>query len=184
MPDRNQTGGDSGSEARPAAPVVVLAMHGGPPLDFPENELVEFFTLHARVGHGGAGARDQRPRYEELEARVRSWPRTGNNDPFYAGSAELAGHLRRELGLEVILGFNEFCSPSLAEALDRAARAAQKILVITPMMTRGGEHSAVDIPAAIQAARVRHPGCEFTYVWPFPTGDIARFLAGQLSRCL
>ena len=159
-------------------------MHGGPPLDFPENELVEFFTLHARVGHGGAGARDQRPRYEELEAKVRSWPRTGNNDPFYAGSAELAGHLRRELGLEVILGFNEFCSPSLAEALDRAARAAQKILVITPMMTRGGEHSAVDIPAAIHAARVRHPGCEFTYVWPFPTEDIARFLAGQLSRCL
>jgi sirohydrochlorin cobaltochelatase len=184
MSDKEQTGKSLGSSEGAAAPVVVLAMHGGPPLDFPENELVEFFTLHARVGHGGAGARDQRQRYEELEARMRSWPRTGNNDPFYAGSAELAGHLRRESGLDVILGFNEFCSPSLAEALDQAARTAQKVLVITPMMTRGGEHSAVDIPEAIQAARVRHPGCEFTYVWPFPTEDIARFLAGQFSRYL
>lgn len=184
MPDRNRTGEDSESEGRPAAPVVVLAMHGAPPLDFPRDELTEFFSLHARMGHGGAGLRDQRQRYEELEARVRSWPRTGNNDPFCAGSVELAGQLRRESGLEVILGFNEFCSPSLAEALDRAAGSAPKILVISPMMTRGGEHAAVDIPEAIQAARGRNPVCEFTYVWPFPTEDIARFLAGQFSRYL
>jgi len=159
----------------------VLAMHGAPPLDLPGDELAEFFSLHARTGHGGAGPRELEPRYQELEAKVRSWPRTRNNDPFYAGSVELAGQLRRESGLEVILGFNEFCSPSLAEALDRAAGSAAKILVISPMMTRGGEHAAVDIPEAIQAARGRHPGCEFTYVWPFPTEDIARFLAAQLS---
>ncbi len=167
-----------------AAPVVVLAMHGAPPRDFPEDELAEFFTLHARVGHGGAGPESLSARIEELEARLRRWPRTGDNDPFYAGSIELAEQLRRASGLDVILGFNEFCSPSLTEALDRAARSAQKSLVVTPMMTRGGEHSAVDIPAAIQAARERHPGKEFVYVWPFPAQDIARFLAGQISRCL
>jgi sirohydrochlorin cobaltochelatase len=166
------------------APAVVLAMHGAPPLDFPKNELAEFFTLHARIGHAGTGQRELRPRYEELEAKVRGWPRTGNNDPFYAGSVELAGQVRRETGLEVFLGFNEFCSPSLAEALDQAARSATKILVISAMMTRGGEHAAVDIPEAIQAARVRHPGIEFVYVWPFPTQDIARFLAGQISRLI
>jgi sirohydrochlorin cobaltochelatase len=181
MPDKNRTVEDSALEGRPAAPVVVLAMHGAPPLDFPGDELTEFFSLQARMSHGRAGPRELRPRYEELEAKVRSWPRTGENDPFYAGSVELAGQLHRESGLEVFLGFNEFCSPSLAEALDRAAGSAPKILVISPMMTRGGEHAAVDIPEAILAARGRNPHCEFIYVWPFPTEDIARFLASRLS---
>jgi len=167
-----------------AAPVVVLAMHGAPALDFPKKELSEFFTLHARVGHSGGVPENLRRRFDELDARIRNWPRTGGNDPFYTGSVELAEQLRRESGLEVILGFNEFCSPSLTEALDRAAGSAQKILVITPMMTRGGEHSAVDIPEAIRAAGERHPGKNIIYVWPFPTEDIARFLAGQISRFL
>jgi sirohydrochlorin cobaltochelatase len=164
---------------------IVLAMHGAPPLDFPKDELAEFFSLHARAGHaGGERAAGLAPRFAELEAKMRAWPRTANNDPFYAGSLELAEQLRRESGLEVIVGFNEFCSPTLREALERAAGRADKILVITPMMTRGGEHSAVDIPEAIRAARQKHPGKEFVYVWPFPTQDIARFLADQLSRHL
>jgi sirohydrochlorin cobaltochelatase len=160
-------------------------MHGAPPLDFPKDELSEFLGLHSRLGHGGGASQEnRRRRHAELEAKIRGWPRTGKNDPFYAGSTELAEHLRRESGLEVIVGFNEFCAPSLAEALDQAAGAAQKILVITPMMTRGGEHSAVDIPEAIRAAQKEHPSEEFIYAWPFPTQDIARFLSDQVSRYL
>jgi sirohydrochlorin cobaltochelatase len=184
MDAEKHSGNDVSRRGTAAAPVVVLAMHGAPALDFPKDELAEFFALHARVGHGGAGPGHLKARCDELEAKMRRWPRTGDNDPFYAGSVELAGQLRRESGLDVILGFNEFCSPSLAGALDQAAPTAQKILVITPMMTRGGEHSAVDIPEAIRAARDRHPGKEFVYIWPFPTKDIARFLAGQISRFL
>jgi sirohydrochlorin cobaltochelatase len=168
-----------------SSPQIVLAMHGAPPLDFPKDEMAEFFSLHARVGHaGGEAAASPAQRFAELEGKMRAWPRTANNDPFYAGSLELAEQLRRESDLEVIVGFNEFCSPTLLEALDRAAERADKILVITPMMTRGGEHSAVDIPEAIAAARQNYPGKEFVYVWPFPTRDIARFLADQLSRHL
>jgi sirohydrochlorin cobaltochelatase len=85
--------------------------------------------------------------------------------------------------LEVIVGFNEFCAPTLEEALDRAAaRRPQKIIVATPMMTPGGEHSARDIPAAIGQVRERHPGVEIVYAWPFPVRDVARFLASQVSR--
>jgi sirohydrochlorin cobaltochelatase len=116
---------------------------------------------------------------------MRAWPRSVQNDPFYAGSQELAGHLRRETGLEVILGFNEFCAPTLDEAFDQAAgRNATKIIVVTPMMTRGGEHSAVDIPAAVRRAQQRHPGKKFIYAWPFVAEDIARFLAAQVARFL
>jgi sirohydrochlorin cobaltochelatase len=163
--------------------IIVLAMHGAPPLDFPKEEMAEFFGLEAQLGHGGPQAPGLAGRrFAELEAKLRAWPRTKANDPFYAGSLELTEHLRSESGLEVIMGFNEFCSPALAESLDLAASSARRVFVITPMMTRGGEHAAVDIPRAIRAAQQRHPGNDFIYVWPFPAQDIARFLADQISR--
>jgi sirohydrochlorin ferrochelatase len=51
-------------------------------------------------------------------------------------------------------------------------------------MTRGGEHSEVDIPAAIERARARHPGVAFVYVWPFETAAVARFLAAQVGQLI
>jgi sirohydrochlorin cobaltochelatase len=165
--------------------IILLAMHGAPPLDFPKSELAEFFGLHAKIGHTGGPVPDHLvTRYRKLEARVRAWPRTSDNDPFYAGSVELAGELSKHSGLEVILGFNEFCAPTLDEALGRAASEAERIIVITPMMTRGGEHAAVEIPAAIRRAKDRHPDKEIIYAWPFPDKDIASFLAAQVSRFL
>jgi sirohydrochlorin ferrochelatase len=170
---------------RPKA-VVVLAMHGAPPLDFPKSEMAEFMSLYARLGHALSPLPDdQKARYRQLEAKMRVWPRTGQNDPFYAGSQELAKHLRQESGLEVIIGFNEFCAPGLDEALERAAaREAAEIVVITPMMTHGGEHSAVDIPEAVRRAQQKFPGQKIVYAWPFATEDIARFLASQVTRFL
>jgi sirohydrochlorin cobaltochelatase len=165
--------------------IIVLAMHGAPPQDFPKAELSEFFGLHAKIGHTGHPVPDHLvTRYRKLEARVRAWPRTPDNDPFYAGSVELAAELSKQSGLEVILGFNEFCAPPLDEALDKAAGAAERIIVITPMMTRGGEHAAVDIPAAVRQAEARHPDKEIIYAWPFPDKDIASFLAVQVGRFL
>jgi sirohydrochlorin cobaltochelatase len=164
--------------------VIVLAMHGSPPLDFPHEELTEFMELHARLEHAsGSAVTAARLHYDQLEAKMRDWPRTGQNDPFYSGSQELARHLRRESGLEVIVGFNEFCAPTLDEALDRAvAREAGKVIVVTPMMTRGGEHSAVDIPEAIRRAQKKFPASKIVYAWPFPIEDIARFLSSQVTR--
>ena len=82
----------------------------------------------------------------------------------------------------MIVGFNEFCAPSLDEALDQAAaRGPVQVRVVTPMMTRGGEHAESDIPAAVEAARGRHPGVAFVYTWPFPVSEVARFLAEQMA---
>jgi len=166
--------------------VIVLAMHGAPPLDFPEPELAEFHALHARLAHAGrSGPAAAERRFLELEAKLRSWPRTSRNDPFFAGSQDLAVELRKSSGRKVVLGFNEYCAPSLDEALDRAAgQGAQKIVVVTPMMTRGGGHAERDIPDAVERARARHPKEKFVYVWPVPAAEVAGFLTTLVNRAI
>ncbi len=162
--------------------VIVLAMHGMPPRDFPPQEAAEFFALHTSLAHPGPDRAAVRQWAAAIETKMRCWPRTPENDPFHAGSYELAAHLRRATGTDVIVGFNEFCAPSLDEAFDQAAATgARRVVVITPMMTGGGEHSERDIPQAIGRARERHPGVRFIYVWPFDAAEVARFLADQIA---
>jgi len=163
---------------------VVLAMHGAPANDFPPEELAELMGLQAAL-ESATGDRRQplESRYSELEAKLRTWPRDERNDPFWAGSHALAEALREATGREVIVGFNEFCAPSLDQALDQAAsQGMQDIVVVTPMMTRGGEHSEADIPEAIERAARRHPAISFRYAWPFEPKEVARFLAAQLEQ--
>lgn len=166
--------------------ILVLAMHGAPPSDFPPAEAAELFALHARLELPSVAERAAlEKRYAPLEARMRAWPRTVENDPFRAASHELAAHLARAAGLDVLVGFNEFCAPDLDEALDQAVAAgAQRVVVVTAMMTRGGEHAEVDIPAAIERARARHTGVTFVYAWPFGSEQVAGFLAEQVRRLL
>lgn len=159
-------------------------MHGAPPRDFPRNESGEFFSLSTRLRQAtGAEREAMEKRRAELEAKMRAWPRTAQNDPFHAASVDMAQHLEKESGARVVLGFGEFCAPSMDEALEQAATLRpEQVVAITPMMTRGGEHSETEIPAAVQAAQERHPGVRFSYVWPYPMSDVARFLASQIER--
>jgi len=157
---------------------IILAMHGALPGDFPQNETAEMFGLHARL-HGAQGPEREAlaRRHDEIEERMREWPRTADNDPFWAASQELAEHLERESGLRVVAAFNEFCNPSIEDAIGLVVSGGAKdVLVMTPMMTRGGEHSEVDIPDAITRAQKAHPGVDIRFAWPFDPEDVARFL--------
>lgn len=165
--------------------VILLAMHGAPPRDFPGAEMAEYFSLHMRLEHAGDRApAEWREREAALEARMRSWPRTPGNDPFWAASLDLASHLAGSTGLEVVVGFNEFCAPTIEEAVDEAVArpGSPRVVVITPMLTRGGEHAEVDIPAAIERAKRQHPQAAIEYAWPFDPADVARFLAARIAQ--
>ncbi len=114
---------------------------------------------------------------------MRKWPRTAENDPFWDASHKLAKELSRVTGNDVLVGFNEFCSPSIDDTLEQAiSSGADEIIVITPMMTPGGEHSEIDIPQSIERARERYPDVSFKYAWPFELKAVASFLAEQLSN--
>lgn len=163
--------------------VIVLAMHGAPPSDFPRRELAEFFSLHSRMESAPPSGRSpQGARYAELEAKMRSWPRNAENDPFWAASRALADELSRVTACGVGVGFNEFCAPDLDAALDQAAARGQEVVVVTPMMTRGGSHAETEIPTAVQRAQERHPEVSMKYAWPFDDAAVAEFLAEQISR--
>lgn len=164
--------------------MIVLAMHGAPPNDFPRQETAELFGLHFRLKYAAEGPERAalERRHAELDAKMRAWPRSSQNDPFYAASQELATHLSEVTGHQVVVGFSEFCAPGLDDALDEAvAWGAERIVVTTPMLTPGGEHAQTDIPAAIRRAQKRHPGVLVHYAWPFDVAEVARFLATRVS---
>ncbi|OGR87488.1 MAG: hypothetical protein A3A86_01695 [Elusimicrobia bacterium RIFCSPLOWO2_01_FULL_60_11] len=161
----------------PGKTVIIVAMHGMPPSDFPKDQLSEWGRLHSTGASG--------KRYLELDENIRNWPRTLENDPYHAASYRLAGRMKELTGLEVIVGFNEFAKPGMGESFDLAVRSgATRVVVVTPMMTRGGSHSESDIPAEIEKAKARYPALAVGYVWPFDEGKISEFLTRQLEPYL
>lgn len=164
--------------------IIILAMHGSPPKDFPPRKLGEFFGLHARMESAprsmdAAG----RERYAELDQKIRSWKRTSENDPFYTGSLALASNLAETSELDTRLAFNEFCDPPLEAAIRQAAaEGAKRIVVVTPMMTAGGEHAEVEIPAELERLKAELEGIELVYAWPFNPHEVALFLTAQVQR--
>ncbi len=80
--------------------------------------------------------------------------------------------------------FIEHAEVLLAEGLDRAARCARKVLVI-PFILNAAGHVKMELPAAIETARERHPAVEFAVTRHLGMGrDIFAVLQGQLERLM
>jgi sirohydrochlorin cobaltochelatase len=122
--------------------------------------------LHSRLENmPGPPPPKMQQQYEELDSKMRNWPRTQENVQYYLTSNEIAAALSNQTSYSVVVGFNEFCSPSLDEAFEEAIQLTpDKIIVVTPMMTQGGEHSEKDIPEAIERAKKKNSNIEFSYV--------------------
>ncbi|MDD2251602.1 MAG: CbiX/SirB N-terminal domain-containing protein [Dehalococcoidales bacterium] len=163
--------------------MIVLATHGAPPKDFPRQEMAEFFKLHSMAETGRPMAQAESMRYEELENKMRLWPRCIENDPFYHASHLLAAEMQKQSGLRVIPGFNEFCAPDITQALESAIeQGARKVVVVTPMLTRGGMHAEVEIAQIVEQVSKENPDVCIAYAWPFQTEDVAQFLLKQVKR--
>ena len=162
--------------------IIVLTVHGMPPKDFPEGEKMEFLRLHSQHSRPGALSAEQKKRHAELDAKMRAWPRTSANDAFHAASYRIAEELKKSSGVDVLVAFNEFCAPAVPEVLDKAASLNRgEVMVVTPMLTRGGSHAELEIPEEIESARQRNPGAVFTYAWPFADAFVANFLNEQIQ---
>lgn len=157
---------------------VILVGHGGVPTDCPPALVSEFKRLEV------AAAGKPSPALSAADHRLRSWPRVGGNDPYREGLCVIAAELRQALPDHVVYeAYNQFCAPSLEEALELSVRnGAKSVTVISTMYTRGGIHSEREIPELLDRERARHPGVDIRYAWPFDVEAIAAFLGRHVRK--
>ena len=142
-------------------------------------------SLEWRHNHTQDASRLQR-RADELDAQIRDWPRHAGNDPYQTGLEQVAEALRPLLPATLVaVGYNEFCRPSMPEAIDHVIRqGATRVAVIPSMLTPGGVHAERDIPQALAAIRRAHPTITIQYVWPFDVRQVAGLLAQHVHHAL
>ena len=105
------------------------------------------------------------------ESRVGKW-----------GLESVLGELRPRLGgRRVVEAYNEFCAPSVEDAIATLVEeGADHITLLTTMFTRGGSHAEFEIPEIVEFSRKKYPGIQFHYVWPFDLDRVAEFLASHV----
>jgi len=160
---------------------VVLVGHGGVPRDYPRERLMQLRGLGARRRATG---NPPSPEEVELEAELRHWPRTPASDPYQAGLESLAVHLRPLLApARLLLAYNEFCAPTVAEAVRAlAAEGMTDIMAVPSMFTPGGVHAEIDIPEVINQLQIEFPHLSVRYAWPFAREHLASFFVDHLRR--
>ncbi len=160
---------------------IVLVGHGGIPKDYPSELVTKLKRLEAQRRAAGMSISTEE---QELDTKIRRWPRTAATDPYRFGLETVAAALRPQLdGALLALAYNEFCAPNLEESVEELIKkSATHITVTTTMFTPGGAHSEVEIPEILDSLRPRHPEIELRYAWPFDLQLIAKILAEQVRR--
>jgi sirohydrochlorin cobaltochelatase len=164
-----------------ASRAFVLVGHGGVPRDYPRERLMGLRGLEARRRATGA---PPSPEEVALETELRQWPWTPANDPYKVGLESLAAQLRPRLEpARLVLAYNEFCAPTVAEAVRQlAAEGVTDIVVVPSMLTPGGVHAERDIPEIINALRAEFPHLSLRYAWPVAGEHLASFFVDHLRQ--
>ena len=90
----------------------------------------------------------------------------------------------RHPGKRIEVCFIEHADVLLDEGLDRAAQGARRVLTI-PLILNAAGHVKMELPAAIAAARARHPQVEFALARHLGMGrELLAVLQGELDRLL
>lgn len=160
---------------------IILVGHGGVPKDYPQELVTRLKRLEAQRRSAGAPPTSEEI---ELDQRIRRWPRSAQTDPYQTGLELLANRLRPFLnGVPLALAYNEFCSPTLEEAVSELVGAGvQEITVLSSMFTPGGAHSELEIPDTLQRLRAQYPLVTLRYAWPFDLTMVCSMLAEHLRR--
>ena len=154
---------------------MVLVGHGAPAKDCPPELTARFKALEGQRRRRGEPASAEE---QALDRKIRDWPRDDDSDPYRAGLERLASALAPLLpDQKLVLAYNEFCAPSVEEAVTAlAADGFTQIAVVPSMLTPGGVHSEEEIPETLQQLRQRLPSLTIRYAWPFDLSAVAAML--------
>lgn len=160
---------------------ILLVGHGGVPKGYPQDLITKLKRLEAQRRASGS---PMSPEELELDTKVRTWPRTPQTDPYQAGLEALGAAMKPLLNGSLFgLAYNEFCGPTLAEAVEDLIRqGAQSITVVSTMFTPGGSHSEFEIPEELEELRKKHPGITLTYAWPFDLTQVSKMLMEHIRQ--
>lgn len=160
---------------------VILVGHGGIPKGYPQDLVTKLKRLEAQRRAAG---QPMSPEEHELDQKIRLWPRTPETEPYQAGLEKLAAQLKPLMnGAHFSTAYNEFCTPTLSEAIEQQiAEGVKDITVVSTMFTPGGSHSELEIPEELAELRQKHPGVTLNYAWPFDLGKVAEMLNEHIKR--
>jgi sirohydrochlorin cobaltochelatase len=160
---------------------IILVGHGGIPKGFPSDQVSKLKRLEAQ-----RRAAEQPMSAEELEldTKIRTWPRTPETDPYQAGLEALGAQMKTMVnGSLFALAYNEFCGPTLEQAVeDLIKQGAQSITVVSTMFTPGGSHSEYEIPEEMEELRHKHPEVTLQYAWPFNLSHVSKMLVEHIEN--
>lgn len=164
------------------ADAIILVGHGAVASDTPKHLVSELKMLETQ--RRARGLFEMSAREIELDKLIREWPRTRETDPYKWGLEKLAERMKTKLnGKRLIVAYNEFCAPSLKDAItELVGEGIKQITLLTTMFTPGGVHSETEIPEILQIMRQRFPDLALDYAWPFDLDYVADFLSGHLER--
>lgn len=160
---------------------VLLVGHGGIPKGYPQDLITKLKRLEAQRRATGSPMSAEEL---ELDTKVRTWPRTPQTDPYQAGLEALGTAMKPLLNGSLFgLAYNEFCGPTLTEAVEDLIRQrARSITVVSTMFTPGGSHSECEIPEELEALRRKHPGVTLTYAWPYNLTQVSKMLVEHIQQ--
>ena len=136
---------------------IILVGHGGIPKGYPADLVSKLKRLEAQRRAAGQPMSAEEL---ELDTKIRTWPRTPESDPYQAGLEALGAQMKPMVNDALFsLAYNEFCGPTLHEAVGVLIKqGAQSITIVSTMFTPGGSHSEYEIPEELEELRKLHPG--------------------------
>jgi sirohydrochlorin cobaltochelatase len=160
---------------------IILVGHGGIPKGFPSDQVSKLKRLEAQRRAAGQPMSAEEL---ELDTKIRTWPRTPETDPYQAGLEALGAQMKTMVnGSLFALAYNEFCGPTLEQAVeDLIKQGAQSITVVSTMFTPGGSHSEYEIPEEMEELRHKHPEVTLQYAWPFNLSHVSKMLVEHIEN--
>ena len=96
---------------------------------------------------------------------------------------DLAEGLAIRLGVHVLPKYNEFCAPTVDEAIQSVIDdGANTVFVLPTMLLQGSSHTESEIRTAVSEARRKHPEGRVEYAWPFSQERMVSLFAGQVRE--
>ncbi|MFB0561492.1 MAG: sirohydrochlorin chelatase [Candidatus Lokiarchaeia archaeon] len=141
----------------------VIAAHGDVPLDYDMGHAEEMM--------------------EKISDMVKKLPRNidGINDPHKLESENLAKRVSEKTGLQVEVGYSEFCSPSIPETINQLVEKDVEKIIVVPLFLTHCKHTEMDIPKILEKVKRQVKNSEIIYTDPLIEG-IADILADKIRK--